>query len=76
MGRVNVYLPDDLAEAAHAAGLNLSRLTQEATRRELQRTGVRGWLAEVSRLPPARVGHAAVQEAIDSAREELGGAHG
>ncbi len=30
MARVNVYVPDELAEKAKVAGLNVSSLTQEA----------------------------------------------
>lgn len=33
MARLNVYLPDDLAAQAKAAGLNLSAVTQEAVKR-------------------------------------------
>lgn len=32
MARVNVYLPDGLAAASRAAGLNVSRITQDALR--------------------------------------------
>jgi len=35
MSRVNVYLPDDLAEKAKKAGLNISSLTQDAIRSSL-----------------------------------------
>ena len=74
MARVNVYLPDALADAARAADLNISSLTQEAIRRELQQSGLAEWIAEVSRLAKSRVNHAAVQEAVDAARDELGAA--
>jgi post-segregation antitoxin (ccd killing protein) len=30
MARVNVYLPDELARAARAAGLSISKVTQAA----------------------------------------------
>lgn len=75
MARVNVYLPDDLAEAARAADLSISSLTQEAIRRELQQTGLREWIQAVSRLAPLRLSHAAVETAVDEAREEFGSAH-
>jgi post-segregation antitoxin (ccd killing protein) len=76
MARVNVYLPDDLADAAHAADLNISRLTQDAIRRELQQTGIQEWTQTVSRLARPRVSHAAVQKAIDAARDEFGTGRG
>ena len=74
MARVNVYLPDALADAARAADLNISSLTQEAIRRELQQSELAEWIAEVYRLAKPRVNHAAVQEAVDAARDELGAA--
>jgi post-segregation antitoxin (ccd killing protein) len=71
MARVNVYLPDDLASAARSARLNISSLTQDALRRELQQVDVIKWIDEVHRLSPSRIGHEAVLEAINAAREEL-----
>ncbi|HEY8755707.1 MAG TPA: type II toxin-antitoxin system CcdA family antitoxin [Candidatus Dormibacteraeota bacterium] len=76
MARVNVYLPDDLADAAHAADLNISSLTQEAIRLELQKTATADWIEAVSRLVAPRVSHSAVQAAIDAARDEFGSARG
>jgi post-segregation antitoxin (ccd killing protein) len=76
MARVNVYLPDDLADAARAADLNISSLTQDAVRRELHRTGIEEWVQTVSRFAKPGVSHDAVQKAIDAAREELGTAGG
>lgn len=76
MARVNVYLPDDLADAARAADLNISSLTQDAVRRELHRTGIEEWVQTVSRFAKSGVSHDAVQKAIDAAREELGTAGG
>ena len=37
MGKVTVYVPDDLESDARAAGLSLSTLTQQAIREELAR---------------------------------------
>jgi post-segregation antitoxin (ccd killing protein) len=75
MSRVNVYLPDDLAAAARAAGLNLSSLTQEAIRRELGGRTTDAWLAtlEASETP---VPHDAALAAVDAAREEPTTRHG
>jgi hypothetical protein len=47
MARVNVYMPDGLAEAVRAAGMNLSNITQVAAERELARRRVSPWLARV-----------------------------
>lgn len=44
MARLNVYLPDDLAERARAAGLNVSAAAQEAVAAELDRQALREWL--------------------------------
>ncbi len=76
MARVNVYLPDDLADAAHAADLNISNLTQVAIRLELQKTATADWIQAVSQLGAVRVSHSAVQKAIDNARDEFGNAGG
>ncbi len=43
--RVNVYLPDDLAQLARAAGLNLSGVTQQALRRVLRGRETDRWIA-------------------------------
>ena len=76
MARVNVYLPDELADAARAADLNISSLTQDAIRRELQQAGIAEWVETVLGLGSSRVNHAAIQEAVDAARDELGSARG
>jgi hypothetical protein len=47
MARVNVYMPDSLADAVRAAGMNLSNITQVAAERELARMRVSPWLARV-----------------------------
>lgn len=72
MARVNVYLPDDLAAEARAAGLNVSRLSQEALRRELARRRTDAWLDHVMTLPPTGVSHDEALAALDAARDELG----
>ncbi len=72
IARVNVYLPDDLAEAARREGLNVSALTQEALRERLARRRTSVWLERVRVLTPAPVSHEQVMEALAAAREELG----
>ena len=76
MARANVYLPDELAEAARASGLNVSNLTQEAIRRELRRLGIKEWIEDVCRLVSPHLDHATVTEAVDAAREEFGSLRG
>jgi post-segregation antitoxin (ccd killing protein) len=75
MARVNVYLPDELAERARAAGLNVSGVAQEALRHALAGEDTDHWLDHLERLPSVDVAHEDVLRALDEAREELG-AHG
>ena len=72
MARVNVYLPDDLADEARAAGLNVSSVVQEALRRELDRHRTSAWVEEVLALPPLPISHEQVLEAVHGARDEMG----
>ena len=72
IARVNVYLPDELAEQARAAGLNVSGLAQEALRAALERARTDRWVDRLERLPRAGVSHARVIEALDDARAEFG----
>ena len=71
MARVNVYLPDQLADQAKDAGLNVSNLTQEAVRSALSAKSTGDWLDEVTALPPTRVGHEDVLAAVQKAKDEL-----
>ncbi len=71
MTRVNVYLPDDLAEKAREAGLNVSGLTQEAVRRALAADRTDAWLDEVARLRPTGLSHDQVITAIAEARDDF-----
>jgi post-segregation antitoxin (ccd killing protein) len=68
MARVNIYLPDDLAREAKAAGLNISGIAQEALRTALASRRVAAWLDDIARLPPTGVTHA-----LDEARREAWG---
>jgi post-segregation antitoxin (ccd killing protein) len=74
MARVNVYLPDELAREARAAGLNISRVAQAALSSTLAHSETDRWLARLDRLPRADVAHRNVIQAIDEARAELGDA--
>jgi post-segregation antitoxin (ccd killing protein) len=73
MARVNIYLPDDLAREARAAGLNISKVTQEALRSALASCRVAAWLDGIARLPPTGVTHEQVMTALDEARAEMWG---
>jgi post-segregation antitoxin (ccd killing protein) len=72
MARVNVYLPDEMARAARAAGLNISRVAQDALSGKLAQGETDRWLDRLDRLRRARVSHRSVIAAIDEARAELG----
>ena len=71
MARVNVYLPDDLAAEAKAAGLNVSNLTQEALRSALAAGRVDDWLDDVTSMRPLGISHRAVTEAVAAAKDEF-----
>ncbi len=73
MASMNVYLPDDLADAVKRAELNVSRITQEAIRAELAAAGSTRWLDRIRALKPTAVGHDRALDAVKDARAELGG---
>lgn len=72
MARVNVYLPDALAQEARAAGVNISGVTQEALRSVLESARTDSWLDTLEPLPAHLIAHERVIEALDDARRELG----
>lgn len=71
MARVNVYLPDELAEQARAAGLNVSGLTQEAVRGALSVHRTDAWLEDLVGLPRTGASHDDVIAAVREARDEF-----
>ena len=71
MARVNVYLPDDLADRARAAGINVSAITRAALETELAGTAASDWLDKLAALPVTRVQHRSVIAAVAAARDEL-----
>ena len=71
MARVNVYLPDELAREARAAGLNISRLTQEALSDNLAHSETDRWLDALEGLPRVNIPHVSVVRALDEARDDL-----
>jgi len=72
MARVNVYLPDDLADDVKGAGINVSSITQQALRRELDARRTTGWLEAVRRLSRPGIGHDEVIGALNQVRAESG----
>lgn len=73
MARINVYLPDDLADQAKDAGLNVSSLTQDAIRSALSASQTEEWLTQVGALSPTGTGHDAVMTALSEAKDDLEG---
>jgi post-segregation antitoxin (ccd killing protein) len=73
MARVNVYLPDDLAEKAKDAGLNVSSLTQDAVRSALSASQTDIWLARVWALSSTGIEHDAVMSSLSGAKDDLEG---
>jgi post-segregation antitoxin (ccd killing protein) len=72
IARVNVYLPDDLAERARAAGVNVSGVAQDAIRGALAGIETDVWLDRLERESRTDVEHAVVITALDEARDEFG----
>ncbi|HTX10048.1 MAG TPA: type II toxin-antitoxin system CcdA family antitoxin [Solirubrobacteraceae bacterium] len=72
MARVNVYLPDELAERARSAGISISAITQEALRVALSASDTDRWLDRLEKLPIHEVSHESVVQALDAARDEFG----
>jgi post-segregation antitoxin (ccd killing protein) len=73
MSRVNVYLPDDLADEARRAGLNISGLTQDAIRSSLAMRDLARWQQRVAELDSPGVSHSKVIDAVKSAKDEFEG---
>ena len=73
MSRVNVYLPDELADQAKKAGLNISSLTQEAIRSSLAAQNLATWQERVAQLNSADISHEKVIEAVRAAKDDLEG---
>ncbi|MGA8426236.1 MAG: antitoxin [Candidatus Dormiibacterota bacterium] len=74
MARLNVYLPDELAEVIRPLDWNLSSLLQSAVRERLDRDRLDTWLSELEASP----GGAAVHDQTLAALEppELGRSNG
>lgn len=72
MARVNVYLPDDLADAAREANLNVSSITQAALKAALAERDTNRWLDSLTEMSPTKITHAQVLDAVHGARDEMG----
>ena len=72
MARINVYLPDELAQRVKGAGINVSNVTQQALREALGETETNEWLDQLARLPATGIGHEDALAALDAARDEFG----
>lgn len=72
MTRLNIYMPDDLAERAKARGLNISALTRAAVAAELARNATAEWLEGIPPRSLSGVDHAAALGALEAGRDELG----
>lgn len=72
MARVNIYLPDDLAEQARKADVNVSAVAQDALRRELASASIDAWLESLDRIERVDVSHSIAQSAMDEARHDFG----
>jgi len=73
MARLNVYVPDELAARARDAGLNVSKLTQEAIESELQGSAMRTWIDRVQANPPlAEISREEMQTIMDDVRDDYG----
>jgi len=71
MARVNVYLPDDLANDARGAGLNVSRLTQDAVREALIARRTDAWLDQALEMKGPDIDVAVVLAAVQDALDDL-----
>lgn len=76
MARVNVYLPEDLADRARRADLNVSALAQDAVRRALGAHETNTWLATLPEASASAVSHDVSLDALDVERDESVTRHG
>ena len=76
MPRVNVYLPEDLADRAKRADLNVSALAQDAIRRALSANETNAWLAGLPGESASAASHESALEALDAERDEAVSRHG
>lgn len=73
MARVNVYIPDELANEARQAELNVSGLTQAAIQEALNEKSVGQWLDKIALRKPTGISHRIARSAVNAAKGELEG---
>jgi post-segregation antitoxin (ccd killing protein) len=73
MARINVYLPQDLADQVREEDLNVSALVQAALRQALAAQRTNAWLDDVAKLPKTHIDDAVVAEALRGAKDEFEG---
>jgi post-segregation antitoxin (ccd killing protein) len=73
MARVNIYLPDDTAEAARREGLNVSRVCRDAVESALRQARQRAWLAALQDREPIELDPDEVLAAVREARSAIEG---
>jgi post-segregation antitoxin (ccd killing protein)/DNA-binding XRE family transcriptional regulator len=73
MARVPVWIPDEVAERARSAGLNVSALAQAAITAELESQATDAWLDTLPEQRQRRVSHVTAMTSLDEARSELSG---
>ena len=67
-----MYPPNDLAEQARAADLDVPGLTQGAICRAFDARAVNDWLDDLASRDPVGIDPAVVREAVRSAKDEFG----
>lgn len=67
-----MWVPDELADRAREAELNVSALTQAAIRAELARLATDVWLGTLPSPRAVPVSSAAARAALEEARDEFG----
>ncbi|GBE68090.1 antitoxin VapB3 [Mycobacterium sp. MFM001] len=71
MARINVYVPDELADRVRSADVNVSAVVQAALADELDRRATNAWLEALPSLHGRR-SHKEVIKALDEVRDEFG----
>ena len=71
MGRVNVYLPDGLAEEARSADLNVSAITQAAVRAVLAARKTDAWLDTLVEIRSRPVDVGRIMASVREARDDM-----
>ena len=76
MARINIYVPDELADEARRSGLNVSSLAQRAIRASLAAQSTDQWLRTLRPAPSHAATHEGAVRALDAVRDEAPTRHG